>query len=48
MYDVIHAYGISSYDEGIPGQSPIFSRKVLITGSNISTATGFGRIKLWE
>ena len=50
MYDVIHAYGISSYDDdGDESTAPIFSRKVLITGENIGgTPSGFGRIKLWN
>jgi len=47
QYDIIHAYGSSSYHGG-------FSRKVIITGNdirdnqgNIIEPSGFGRIKLW-
>ena len=40
-YDIIHAYGITPYRGN-------FSRKVMITGNDITAPTGFGRIKLWD
>jgi len=49
-YDIIHAYdgGPSQrYNEKIKGKEPIFGRKVMITGADISTPTGFARIKIW-
>jgi hypothetical protein len=49
-YDIIHAYGEEKgYDnDGLKSTPVIFSRKVMITGSNIQTPTGFGRIKIWN
>ena len=40
-YDIIHAFGWDEYNDE-------FSRKVIITGNDITAPTGFGRIKLWN
>ena len=54
IYQVIHAYGVNSYrypdidEAGVNANEQVFSRKVLVTFQNISTRTGFGRIKLWD
>jgi hypothetical protein len=50
-YDVIHAYGggkTSRYSEKIKDKPPIFARKVMVTGADISNPSSFGRIKIWQ
>ena len=47
-YDIIHAFGVNGYDDdGNSTTPPVFSRKVVVTGNDISTPAGFGRIRLW-
>jgi len=54
-YKIIHAYGWTPYqkldNKGKPDGDPIYSRKVIKTDNNISSAnklTRFGRIRLWN
>lgn len=52
QYEMIHAYGGDTYtypdhDTANAG-AKVFGRKVIKTWENISTPTGFGRIKLWD
>lgn len=54
-YQIIHAYGgdknglytYPDHDAANAGKK-VFGRKVIKTWENISTPTGFGRIKLWD
>ncbi len=50
-YEIVHAYGVPSYDFNGNGlaEPNEFSRKVVRTRQDIgATPTGFGRIKLWD
>jgi hypothetical protein len=53
-YDIIHAYGSSTYFDRIMNKY-VFSREVIITGNDLPSQgggilqpTGFGRLKLWN